>query len=135
MKIGFYVIAILLGVSGAALFMFASHYSMLKPLGMVLVALSAYCFRLTGKQKSSNGGKDFDSTMAVDSTAPKESEILARCLGLIAVFAVVASYIFLRRDALNGGHQVWPAYAFTVSVLFGALIWSYIFAKSIFKKR
>jgi hypothetical protein len=42
--------------------------------------------------------------------------------------------VFLRKDALEGGHQVWPAYAFTASIILGAVVWSYILAKSTFKK-
>ncbi|MHB1056512.1 MAG: hypothetical protein ACYC0F_01345 [Rhodanobacter sp.] len=135
MRTGLYFVAAIFGVLGAALFIFASHYSMLKPFGMALVALSAYLLRFSGKQKFSDGRQDFDNASTVNSAGRKKADALARGLGLVAVLMVTASYIFLREDALGGGHQVWPAYAFTVSVLFGAVIWSYLLARSIFRNR
>lgn len=135
MKTWLYIAAILLGGFGAACFMFAPRYSMLKPFGMVLVALSAYCFSVVGKKKASVGERDVSAAAAKNSISSKKLDVLAKCLGLLAALAVVASYLFLRNDALHGGHEVWPAYAFTASVLFGAIVWSYLFAKSISRNK
>lgn len=134
MKIGLYVTAMLLGALGAACFIFAPHYSISKLFGMMLVALSAYFFSLIGKQRLSVGG-ELKSDTLISSSISKKLDILTRLLGLVAAFAMVASYLFLRSDALDGGHQIWPAYAFVVSVLFGAIVWSYLFARSISRRK
>ena len=134
-QIAFYVLTVLLGASGSVVFLCAPRYSMLKTLGMALVALSAYLFKVSRDQRTP---QDKSQVTGHPSTAaPSRSRglvLLLRAMALVAVFAVALSYVFLRNDALEGGHQVWPAYAFTASIIFGAVVWSYLLAKSTFKK-
>lgn len=117
MKIGLYAAAMFLGALGSACFIFAPRYSTIKPFGMAFVVLGAYFFSIAGKQKTSVGGDNLDKASTINSITSKKLDILARCLSLVAILPVVASYLFLRSDALDGGRQVWPAYAFAASVL------------------
>ena len=61
--------------------------------------------------------------------ARKRPGALAWALSVASALGIGISYVFLRRDALAGGHEVWPAYAFAVSALIAAVIWGYVVSK------
>lgn len=54
---------------------------------------------------------------------------VAWVLSVLAVLAIAVSYWLMRQDALNGGHQAWPADAFAGSAFFAAVVFGYIGAK------
>lgn len=134
MKILLYSTAIALGIVGWISFIYAPPHSMLKLLSMAIVATSAFLLSRIGKKKTLHL-REYDKTEVINSQKSRKLDAFARYLGLAAFFSVIISSLFLRNDALNGGHQAWPAYAFAISILFAAIIWSYLFAKSIFKRK
>ena len=102
---------------------------------MATVALSAYLFNLARDQRAPRDqGRITDRFPAAPPSQSKGLVLLLRALAVVAALAVVLCYVFLRKDVLEGGHQVWPAYAFTASIILGAVVWSYILAKTTFKK-
>lgn len=134
-KIARYIVAVLLGALGTWAFLSASRHPVIRSLGMALIVISAYLFKAFGKYTppAPRAGPSPDHPTSASPKSPNGSGILAWRLGLIALASLIISYLLLRRDAINGGHQAWPADAFAASALFCAATWSYLLAKSISK--
>ncbi|MGH8191881.1 MAG: hypothetical protein ACREP2_10590 [Rhodanobacteraceae bacterium] len=54
---------------------------------------------------------------------------LAWILGAVSAGAVVASFVALYMDAVDGYRWMWPLYAFVACAIAATLVWSYLFAK------
>ena len=47
----------------------------------------------------------------------------------VCALAIVGSFAYLYKDALDGYHEVLPVYVFSGTVVAGTLVWSYLAAK------
>jgi hypothetical protein len=50
-------------------------------------------------------------------------------IGILSVLAAGASYLYLRNDALNGYHQVFPVYVFAAVGVVCMVVWGYLAVK------
>lgn len=122
-----------IGVIGATAFVLDRAHPFARGLGMVGVVVSAYLVRASKKMAGPARpiGTLPTSQPSID-RLPNVSDgpgTVAWILAAVAVIAIIVSYWLMHRDALNGGHQAWPADAFAGSAFFAAIVFGYIGAK------
>lgn len=127
------IVAFLFGICGAVVFVWYRSHPIIKMLGIVAVVVSAIFMR---KMKNVKRVVEFhDATQISQVVIPEAGNtsdgpgVVAWVMSVIAVLAIAASYWLMRQDALNGGHQAWPADAFAGSAFFAAAVFGYIGAK------
>ena len=88
---------------------------------------STYFFR-TSKVKGRSNEIAGDSYAASPETTDGPSRPSWSLSGICLV-AVGGSFAYLRKDALDGYHEILPAYAFAGAAVAGTIVWSYLVAK------
>ena len=122
-----FALAIVCILSGGAVnFIFINNF-VIRSLGLVLLVAGV----LLAKSSNIRGIKRvyLSSSQGANTSSRKRPGWLSLCLSLASAGAIGMSYIYMRKDALAGGQEGWPAYAFAVSVLVAAVVWGYVVAK------
>jgi hypothetical protein len=127
MRYGLFAIAIVCVLSGGVVnFIFINNF-VIRSLSLVLLIAGV----LLSKSSNIRGIKEgnLSSSQGTSTSERKRPGWLSISLSLASAGAIGMSYIYMRKDVLAGGHEVWPAYAFAVSVLVAAVVWGYVVAK------
>jgi hypothetical protein len=126
-RYGLFVLAILILLLGGVGIYVGSHNYPIRALGLAAVMASAYLVRISHVRDRSDlpeaqgRGKDL-----------KRAKGPGRLLWIISLALVLllgASLFLLYIDAVNGGHEAWPADVFAGVVLACAVVWGYLAAK------
>ncbi len=120
-------LAILLALSGAAIFVLESHNFLFRSFGLLAVLASGQLVRMSRPQAPSFGRLEL-----AGSNGPGRV-MWSVAIGLSVLAAV--SLWFLYTDALHGGRAVWPVYLFAGVGLACAGIWSCIVAQLVSRGR
>jgi hypothetical protein len=120
-----FVLAVLLLMLAFAAFVLASNSFAIRSLAIVALLLSVWLVRVSNVHRRSNPERSGGTGAAmVRRIGPRAWAVGAGCL-----LAAVIAYLYLRKDALNGYHQVLPVYVFAGVGLVCAVVWGYIAAK------
>ena len=126
-RYGLFVLATLLLLFGGVGIYLGSHNYAIRVLGLAAIMASVYLVRISnvhdrpGLPEASRRGK-----------YPKTAKGQGRLLWIVSVALVPllgASFFLLHIDAVNGGHEAWPADVFAGVVLACAIVWGYLAAK------
>ena len=117
-------IAILLLVLGGIAFYKGSNDLAIRSLGLIACVASVYVIRRSKSQTPS-----VSDGLAEQSRDPKAADRPGRLmwtLGAVSLLLIGISYFFLRMDAAEGHHQIWPVYLFFWVVVVCGLFLSYL---------
>jgi hypothetical protein len=123
----FLVLAILLLLLGGVGIYVGSHNYPIRALGVVAVMASAYLVRIShvhdrsGLPEASGRGTGFKTA--------KGPGPLLWIISLTLVPLLGAAFFLLHIDAVNGGHEAWPADVFAGVGLTCAVVWGYLVAR------
>jgi hypothetical protein len=126
-RYGLYVLAILLLLLGGVGIYVGSHSYPIRVLGLVALTASVYLARISRVHDRSDlseargRGKDLKTA--------KGPGRLLWIVSLALVPLLGAAYFLLHLDAVNGGHEAWPADVFAGVVLACAIVWGYLAVK------
>jgi hypothetical protein len=126
-RYGLFVLAILILLLGGVGIYVGSHNYPIRALGLVAVMASAYLVRIShvhdrsDSPEASGRGKNLKTVKAQGRLLWIVSLALVPLLG--------AAFFLLHIDAVNGGHEAWPADVFAGVVLACAVVWGYLAAK------
>jgi len=126
-RYGLFVLAILLLLLGGVGIYVGSHNYPIRALGLVAIMVSAYLVRISHVHdgsdlpEASGQGKDLKTA--------KGPGRLLWIVSLALVPLLGAAFFLLHIDAVNGGHEAWPADAFAGVGLACAIVWGYLAAK------
>lgn len=122
-----FVLAVVLLLSGGVVNVIYFNNFSIRSVGLLMCVVGALLVKISNVRGVR--GLYITDAKKVNLGAPKRPGQLAWALSVAAAVAIGISYIYLRKDALAGGHEVWPAYAFTASVLIAAVVWGYVASK------
>jgi hypothetical protein len=126
-RYGLFVLAILLLLFGGVGIYLGSHNYAIRVLSLVAIMASVYLTRIShvhdrsGLPEASGRGEGL-----------KTAKGPGRLLWVVSIALVAllgASFFLLHIDAINGGHEAWPADVFAGVGLVCAIVWSYLAAK------
>jgi hypothetical protein len=126
-RYGSFVLAILLLLLGGVGIFVGSHNYPIRALGLVAIMASAYLVRISHVHdrsdlpEASGQGKDLKTA--------KGPGRLLWIVSLVLVPLLGAAFFLLHIDAVNGGHEAWPADVFAGIGLACAIVWGYLAAK------
>jgi hypothetical protein len=126
-RYGLFVLAILILLLGGVGIYVGSHNYPIRALGLVAVMASAYLVRIShvhdrsDSPEASGRGKNLKTV--------KSQGRLLWIVSLALVPLLGAAFFLLHIDAVNGGHEAWPADVFAGVVLACAVVWGYLAAK------
>lgn len=122
-----FILAILLLLLGGLGIYAGSHDYPLRALGVVAIMASTYLVRVSHIHDRSGlpdvGGSRTDLKIA------KGPGRLLWIISLALVPLQGAAFYLLHIDAVNGGHDAWPAYVCGGVVLVCAVVWGYLVAR------
>ena len=122
-----FVVGLLLFLSGAVInFLYFNSFP-IRSTGLLICLAGALLMR-NSAVNANNGAPSSDWTNARPTTRELPGRLAWTMSGVVTL-AVAISYNCLRQDALNGGHEVWPVYAFAISALAAAISWGCIVSK------
>jgi hypothetical protein len=126
-RYGLFVLAIvLLSLGGVGIYLGSNNYP-IRVLGLISIIASVYLVKLSRVHNGSSlheargAGKNYKTE--------KGPGRLLWIVSLALVPLLGASGFLLRIDAVNGGHEAWPADIFAGVVLACAIVWGYLVAK------
>jgi hypothetical protein len=126
-RYGLFVLAILLLLLGGVGIYAGSHNYPIRALGLVAIMASVYLARISHVHDQSDlsevGGRGKDFKTANGPTR------LLWIVSLALVPLLGAAFFLLHIDAVNGGHEAWPADVFAGVGLACAVVWGYLAAK------
>jgi hypothetical protein len=126
-RYGLFVLAILLLLLGGVGIYAGSHNYPIRALGVVLVIASVHLVRISHvHDRSSLPEASGRGTDLKPGTGP------GRLLWIVSIALVPllgAAFFLLHMDAVNGGHEAWPADVFAGVGLACAIVWGYLAAK------
>jgi hypothetical protein len=126
-RYGLFVLAILLLLLGGVGIYLGSNNYPIRVLGLVSIMASVYLVRISRVHNGSSlpeargPGKNYK--------IEKGPGRLLWIVSLALVPVLGASGFLLHIDAINGGHEAWPADIFAGVVLACAIVWGYLAAK------
>ena len=126
-RYGLFVLAILLLSLGAAGIYVGSHNYSVRALGVVAVMAGAYIVRISHPHKCLRLPKA--SGVRTHLKTAKGASPLLWVISLALVLLLGAAFVLLHLDAVNGGHEAWPADVFAGVGLACAVVWGYLVAK------
>jgi hypothetical protein len=112
--------------SGAAIFIGWNDF-VIRSFGVLGCMASAYFFR-TSRVKGRSDEAVENGIGTSHGTTGGPSRLLWVLSGVCAL-AIVGSFAYLYKDALDGYHEVLPVYVFSGTAVAGTLVWSYLAAK------
>jgi len=121
------VLAILLLLLGGAAIYAGSHNYPIRALGLVAVMASAYLVRISHVHDRS--GLPEVKSRGTDLNTAKGPGRLLWIVSMALVTLLGVAFFLLHIDAVNGGHEAWPADVFAGVGLACAIVWSYLAAK------
>lgn len=126
-RYGIFLLAILLVLLGGAGIYLGSRHYLIRVLGVVAIMASTYFVRISlvhnrsALSETSDGDRDF--------TTARGPGTLLWIISLALVPLLGVAFFLLHTDALNGGHEGWPATVFAAVGLTCAIVWGYLVAK------
>jgi hypothetical protein len=122
-----FVLAILLLLLGGAAIYVGSYNYPIRGLGAVAVLASVYLVRISHVHDRS--GFPEANVRGTDLKTAKGPGRLLWIISIALVPLLGAAYFLLHIDAVNGGHEAWPADVFAGVGLACAIVWGYLAAK------
>jgi hypothetical protein len=116
-----FVLAILLLLLAAACFLLGSNYSGIRPFAGLAVLASVYLVRISNVRGQQ--AVPIVLVQGADAKAEKQQDRRLWIISLALVPLLGASLLLMYIDALNGGHDAWPAYVFAGVGLVCAGVW------------
>jgi hypothetical protein len=126
-RYGLFVAAILLLLLGGVGIYLGPHNYPIRAVGLVAIMASAYLVRIS--HVHDRPGLPKASGWETDLKTAKGPGRLLWIVSLALVPLLGASGFLLHIDAVNGGHEAWPADVFAGVVLACAIVWGYLAAK------
>ena len=126
-RYGLFVLAVTLLLSGVVVNVIYFKDFPIRSLGLLMCVVGVLLIRVSNVRGLK--GTRIANGPNLNPGARKRPGRLAWVLSAASVIAIGISYIYLRKDALAGGHEVWPAYAFAGSALIAAAVWGYVVSK------
>lgn len=126
-RYGLFALAIILLLSGVVINVIYFKDFAIRSLGLLMCVVGILLIRVSNIRGLK--GMRITNGQNMNPGVRKRPGRLAWALSVVSAIAIGISYIYLREDALAGGHQVWPVYAFAVSVLIAAVVWGYVVSK------
>ena len=126
-RYGILVLAILLLLLGGVGIYAGSHNYPIRALGLVAVMASTYLVRISRVHDRSNLPEANDR--GSDLKTAKGPGRLLWIVSLALVPLLGAALFLMHIDAVNGGHEAWPADVFAGVALVCCVVWSYLGAK------
>ncbi len=124
---GLFVLSIsLLLLGGLGIYVRPHNYS-IRALGVAAVMASAYLVRIC--QVRYRPGLPDESALRTDLKIAKGPERLLWIISLALIPLLGAAFLLLHIDAVNGGHEAWPADVFAGVGLACAAVWGYLIAR------
>src|SRR5208337_3450144 len=121
-----FVLAILLLLLGGLGIYVGSHNYPIRALGVVAIMGSAYLVRISHHDRS---GLPEASGPRTDLKIPKGPGRPLWIISIALVPLLAAAFFLLHIDAVNGGHEAWPADVFAGVGLACAVVWGFLVAK------
>lgn len=123
---GLFILAILLLLSGGIAIFVGTHDYTIRSLGLAAVIGSTYLVRISNIHASpviSKRDSDFK-------TVERPGRLLwTISVALIPVLAV--AFLYLYKNAIDGGHSALPAYVFAGVTLACTAVWSYLVSRMV----
>lgn len=126
-RYGLFILAILLLLLGGAAIYAGSHNYEIRALGIVAVMASVYVVRISRVRERSDLPITGDRPISSKTTKGPGRLLWIASLSLLLMLGV-ALYL-LHIDALNGGHEAWPADLFAGVGLACAIVWGFLVVK------
>lgn len=126
-RYGLFALAVTLLLSGVVVNIIYFNDFPRRSLGLLMCVVGALLIRISNVR--SLKGARITNRPNLNPRVHKRLGRLAWVLSVASAMAIGIFYIYLRKDALAGGHEVWPAYAFAVSALIAAVVWGYVVSK------
>jgi len=126
-RYGLLALAILLLLLGGLGLYVGSHNYPIRALGLVAIMASTYLVRISRVHDQS--GLPDASGSRTDLKIAKGPGRLLWIIALALVLLQGAAFYLMHVDAINGGHEAWPAYVFAGVGLVCAVVWGYLVAK------
>jgi hypothetical protein len=124
---GLFALAIVLLISGLVVNVVYFKDFPLRSLGLLIFVGGVFLVKASNVRSLKEGR--FTVSQNVSPVKHKRPGALAWALSAACVIAIGLSYVCMRKDALAGGHEAWPAYAFAASAVAAAVVWGYVVAK------
>jgi len=124
---GLFALAIVLLIAGLVINVVYFRDFPLRSFGLLIFIGGVFLVRLSNVHDIKAGR--FTASQTVNASGRKRPGFIAWALSFACAVAIALSYICMRNDALAGGHEAWPAYAFAASAVVAAVVWGYVVAK------
>jgi hypothetical protein len=124
---GLFVLAIVLLISGLVINVVYFKDFPLRSLGLLSFVGGVFLIKASNIRSLKEGR--FTVSQSVSPVEQKRPGAVAWVLSVACAVAIGLSYVYMRKDALAGGHEAWPAYAFAGSGVVAAVVWGYVVAK------
>jgi hypothetical protein len=124
---GLFALAILLLLAAIAAFSMGGKDFTIRSLGVAALIASVYLIRASNVH--SRPAVVITSSQGADSDAKKSGGRLMWIVGAALLPIAIASYFYLKQDALHGYHEVLPVYVFAGVAVLCTLVWSYLVAR------
>jgi hypothetical protein len=122
-----FVMAILLLLLGGVGIYAGSHNFPIRALGLAAIMASAYVVRISHVHDRSSLPQASGRKIGLNTAKGPTPLLWTISLALVPLLGT--SFFLLHTDAVNGGHEVWPAYVFAGVVVVCAVLWGYLAAK------
>lgn len=122
-KYGLLVLGAAVGLSGVVVVFIWLDDVLIRSVGILMCLCGAYLVTASkkiGYAPSSVNGNGYSVSI------PNSPSRMVWIIGATSLVASAVSFAFMYKDALDGYHQVWPVYAFAISMTVLALVASYI---------
>jgi cytochrome bd-type quinol oxidase subunit 2 len=125
---GLFAGAILLLLAAGTAFSMGGKDFTIQSLGLVAL-IASVCLVRASNVHSTRSAVVITSSQGRDSNAKSSGGRLIWIIGTAMLPIAVASYFYLRQDALHGYHEVLPVYVFAGVAVLCAGVWSYLVSR------
>jgi hypothetical protein len=126
-RYGLFILAIIMLMFGGAILLLYSNNPLIMPFGGLMCVFSAYLVKVSNVHRKADvtvaDGNDTGSNVA------KPPSLTTWAIGLAVLLALGVSYFYLRKDAIDGYHEILPVYFFAGAIFVCAGVWAYLLAK------
>jgi len=123
-RYGLFVVAILLLLLGGVGIYVGSHNYPIRALGLIAIMASVYLARISHVHGRSDLSEVHGRGEGLNTAKGPGRLLWIVSLALVPLLG--AAYFLLHLDAVNGGHEAWPADVFAGVVLACAIVWGYL---------
>lgn len=124
---GLLALAIVLLISGLVINVVYFKDFPLRSFGLLMFVGGIFLVKASNVRSLQEGR--FKVSQSENPVAHRRPGTVAWVLSVACAGAIALSYVCMRKDALAGGHEAWPAYAFAASAVIAAVVWGYVVAK------